>query len=128
MFLGVAARFEVEDSESLIVSAATAGFADILCLVARHPRLSFSPDCSRALFCAARHGYCECVVELLSHPEVDVNWADPNQKSSLHIAIEMGHVAVVRLLCAKVGIDLDFRNAVSFRLFMAFFVNSSNSH
>ena len=60
---------------------------------------------------AARASRASEVSSLLrDHPKIDVNWADHNQWTPLHVASFLGHVEVAKLLLAHPDINVNLKN------------------
>jgi ankyrin repeat protein len=74
---------------------------------ARYPVVNGFNDAHTPLLVAAREGHTE-IVELLCEHGADVNAVEPTFGAvPLHKATYNGHVAVVRILAARKGVDLD---------------------
>jgi ankyrin repeat protein len=117
-------QFDVHESHELIKEATKGGFLNILQLLLRNDRLVLGSGVSSALLLAARHDRCECIVELLSLPVIDVNFLSPERRSPLHTAIEWGSLAAARILCGHRDINMNIRNGVCSWFPKAFLLSS----
>lgn len=122
------------DAEAALLIAATRGFAEIVQLIlsAEASLKAVAHKASTALLLAAQHGHVRVVAALLAVPEIDVNALDSTTRSAhmrpsqgpvhvgqqlqllasagataLHYACANGHTAVVELLLAAPGVDVN---------------------
>jgi ankyrin repeat protein len=112
--------FDASASQELINHATKRGVLNILKLLLRHEKITITKAASSALFFAARHDRCECMIELFDVPVIDVNFVSPEKKTVIHMAIEWGSRSITQILCGHPNININIRNEVS-RLFLKAF-------
>ena len=65
----------------------------------------------KKLYLASYNGLASEVSSLLrDHPEINVNWADSDKWTALHVAAFSGHVHIAKLLLAHPDIDVNVKN------------------